>query len=577
MADIAPEPADDSTAGLRDWRIRALNVLLTVGAVLALPSVALAVMQAIEAPEQWLAAFAFGVMYLLLVGLAISRKLDYRMRAWGLLLIGYAAEALSFIRGGLAGDGRVYVMALPVLALVLVGIRSGIVMTVLGLLTYAGVAALAHLGYLENWLVLPENPLNLNSWIDSGTDIVMLLVPIVVLLWQLTRFQTKTMLAERKAALDLGQTSDLLQQRAEELERANILLAKRTQALTAATDVLQQIASLTDMQDLADRFVHLISSRFGVYHVGLFLLDPQQENAVLRAASSELGQARIRHGYQVRVGSVDPVGQVARSRQPYLGTESPVSLPDMPQTRWRVALALGIGGRVIGALDLHFDSEEPPSEEEISALQTLSDQLTLGLENAQLLARTQASLEELSRINRLMTGESWQQVVGTLPEVNRYEVGPETMPRETLDALFDQARRMGQPVSTVQSHAEDDGRHALAVPIKLRGVPIGVIGFQRPTGAGEWLPEEITLAEGAAERVAVALESARLFGETQRLAAQERMVSEITARMRETLDVDSILQTAASDLRSALGLAEVEVQVGTASGPHRPGRGSSSK
>ena len=42
----------------------------------------------------------------------------YKARAWIFLLVGQAVAMLATARGGLAGDGRVYFMALPILALV---------------------------------------------------------------------------------------------------------------------------------------------------------------------------------------------------------------------------------------------------------------------------------------------------------------------------------------------------------------------------------------------------------------------------------------------------------------------------
>jgi GAF domain-containing protein len=75
------------------------------------------------------------------------------------------------------------------------------------------------------------------------------------------------------------------------------------------------------------------------------------------------------------------------------------------------------------------------------------------------------------------------------------------------------------------------------------------------------------LLEGLAEQMGQALESARLYQDTQRRAARERMVSEITARMRETLDVDTVLRTAIREMGTALGIPRVEVRMATGGNP----------
>jgi GAF domain-containing protein len=90
---------------------------------------------------------------------------------------------------------------------------------------------------------------------------------------------------------------------------------------------------------------------------------------------------------------------------------------------------------------------------------------------------------------------------------------------------------------------------------------VGVLHF-RKAGEGEtWSEEELALLQTMAEQLGQALESARLYQDTQRRAAQERLIGEVTARMRETLDMDAVLRTAAQEIRQALGLAQFSVQL----------------
>jgi len=65
------------------------------------------------------------------------------------------------------------------------------------------------------------------------------------------------------------------------------------------------------------------------------------------------------------------------------------------------------------------------------------------------------------------------------------------------------------------------------------------------------------------DQLGVALDSARLFEETQERAERERLVGDLTSRMRASLDIDTVLQTAAQEIRRALNLEEVEVRLGT--------------
>ena len=55
------------------------------------------------------------------------------------------------------------------------------------------------------------------------------------------------------------------------------------------------------------------------------------------------------------------------------------------------------------------------------------------------------------------------------------------------------------------------------------------------------------------------MESARLYQDTRRRAAQSRLVEEISARMRGTLDVESVARTAVDEIRQRLRSARVSL------------------
>jgi hypothetical protein len=74
------------------------------------------------------------------------------------------------------------------------------------------------------------------------------------------------------------------------------------------------------------------------------------------------------------------------------------------------------------------------------------------------------------------------------------------------------------------------------------------------------------------KRVALAAENLRLLDETQRRAARERLIGEVTGRVRETLDMNTVLKVAVRELRQSLGLPEVVIRL--APGKQRQGQDS---
>ncbi|MBI1855162.1 MAG: hypothetical protein HYR93_04765, partial [Chloroflexi bacterium] len=71
--------------------------------------------------------------------------------------------------------------------------------------------------------------------------------------------------------------------------------------------------------------------------------------------------------------------------------------------------------------------------------------------------------------------------------------------------------------------------------------------------------DQIDLVEAVAERVALSAENARLFDETSRRAERERMVTEITSKIRSTNDPEAMIRTALDELRNALGATQVQL------------------
>ena len=228
---------------LQAWRTRVLNILFTVIAVVALAPMTIAAVNAIPNPDQWLLALIFPVLYLILVGLAVFRRLDVRWRGWGLLLIGYVTGVVALARGGLAGAGPVYMLALSVLAIILVSARSGVVMGALNGLTYLAFASLADSGALNRWLIYADNPLTWESWLVEGASLGMLWVIVIVLLIYFHRFHAQTLAAERQAAEELSQAHALVEQHRQMLEER---VDQRTQQLRLANENMARAVQAKD-------------------------------------------------------------------------------------------------------------------------------------------------------------------------------------------------------------------------------------------------------------------------------------------------------------------------------------------
>jgi GAF domain-containing protein len=115
------------------------------------------------------------------------------------------------------------------------------------------------------------------------------------------------------------------------------------------------------------------------------------------------------------------------------------------------------------------------------------------------------------------------------------------------------------------------------MPIKMRDHVLGVIEVAYDKREKASINEdEVQLLAAFMDQAALALQNARLFEETQSRARRERILREITTRVRGSSDPDTIMRTAVRELGTALGrpafvrLGEVEeLRPGSTQTDHR--------
>ena len=465
-----------------------------------------------------------------------------------------------YLVGGAQGPMAYFFIWFILVAGMLIDVRAAFEVAALVTAIYLFFA----LGELGGWIVPP---------MDVYQRVAEYIFPgFAMLLFWLVALLTRLFSGSLQSALDKArQLTAELQAHREELEEQVALrtadLERRAVQIQVAAEVARDATAVLDVEALMRTTVERIGERFGFYHVGIFLLDEGGEYAVLRAASSEGGKRMLARGHKLKVGEEGIVGYVAETGRPRIALDVGEDAawfdnPDLPHTRSEMALPLKVRGRVIGVLDVQSTQEAAFKEEDIPVLQLLADQLATALENARLFAQARSSLEELSRLYQAMTGEAWRRFTTSWPDLRRFQRGADAVPEEAWRDLFAQARSQGQPVRGFWENGEG-GWYLLAVPVRLRNVPIGVVGFHRPQEAGEWRREEIVFAESLAERVALSLENVRLFEEAQRRAQREQWISQVTARMQRSLDLETVMRAAVREIGQAIGAAKVQLRLRT--------------
>jgi GAF domain-containing protein/HAMP domain-containing protein len=354
----------------------------------------------------------------------------------------------------------------------------------------------------------------------------------------------------------IGGLEDRVTERTRELER-------RSSYLEASADVGRTAGSVLDPVQLARQVVDLIRKRFDLYYVGLFLLDEAEKWAVLQAGTGQAGQTMLARGHRIRVGEGMIGWSVANNqwRVAQEASEDAVRLatPELPETRSEAAFPLHSRGRVIGALTVQDSRSGAFDQEAIVVLQIMADQVAVALDNARLFMQVQESLEAERRAYGEISRDAWRQMVRSRA-IQGYRCNEQGV--TTVVAAADAAAGPGlQPSS--------EGQHVAAIPIQIRDLAVGTLNFRRAGDGTEWTDEEVTLLQSMAEQLGLALDSARLYQDTQRRALREQLTAEIAARIRESLDVETMLRTTVQQVREALHLPEVVVRLAPTA-PTRP-------
>jgi GAF domain-containing protein len=207
-------------------------------------------------------------------------------------------------------------------------------------------------------------------------------------------------------------------------------------------------------------------------------------------------------------------------------------------TRSEVALPLIVRGKVLGVLDIQSDQPQAFSPEDMDVLQTLADQVAVAIENARLLDESQTALMQLEAVTAVRTREAWSQ----------------KLQRQGLAYTYTPLGLRAEKVST------DDDK-ALKIPVTLRGQKIGEISLARRDNTN-WSRQDEDLINEVANQVGLAVENLRLLEDATQKARQEQTVGELAARFSQSMDIDSLLQTAARELGRVPEISEVSVFLG---------------
>lgn len=159
---------------------------------------------------------------------------------------------------------------------------------------------------------------------------------------------------------------------------------------------------------------------------------------------------------------------------------------------------------------------------------------------------------------RASTGEAGREMLARrhhLAVGSKSLVGTATATKETV---------VVQDVANDPHHFKNpllpDTRGEAVIPLVAGDTVIGAMDVQS-TQPNVFGTDDLSILRTIADQLAVAVQNARLFERTARQARREKLVVDITSKLRASNDVDTMLRTAVTELRQALGVSHGAVRL----------------
>ncbi len=546
-----------------DWRERFLRATLLLACIFGLAALISSYF------SSGLIYFViYCVIYIIVLSITVLPA-TYNLRAVTLvgLLIGLSISGLT--ETGLIGDARIFMLTAITMASLLFSWRVGAYLTLFAMILYAAFG----------WLILGGALTISNPTIDPGnlvmwiTRALVLLLVAVLVVNAIRLNQTEFTKSEERTQNLLSDLQEEKKSQEERIQERTQLLDKRTLQLRAVADVGKSITSYRNLSELLQQTTRLINENFGFYHVGIFLLDERKQFAVLTATNSEGGKRMLERGHQLKVGETGIVGYVAETIKARIALdvgEDAVFFnnPDLPNTRSEMALPLVVGGQILGVLDVQSVEPNAFTEEDVETLQILAEQLAVAIQNAKLFDEIEKALETSRIAYGEISREAWIKILRSRPTIG-YIATPPGISEVKTDTV---EPSIAKAIDTGDLILGSDGL-TISVPIKIRGQAIGAIRLKKSEIAEAWTQEETNLAVTLSDQLSSALESARLYQDSQQRAARESLVSDISARLSAVSQMDLIIRETVQELGEALGNASVTFQLLDLSNGNNPMEG----
>ncbi|GAB4529410.1 MAG: hypothetical protein OHK0046_49260 [Anaerolineae bacterium] len=301
-----------------------------------------------------------------------------------------------------------------------------------------------------------------------------------------------------------------------------------TRDFEVAGRIGREMVTVQDVDQLLNQAINLICDEYGFFHAQVFVADEVRQNLLLLYSRGRSGEMMLESGLQLSVNSYSLIAAVARSRQAIIindvyeeDTIPFLPNPLLPETRSEMALPLLIEGQILGVLDIHSMEPDAFRSDEVPTFQLIADQLAVALYSARLVSQSEERVHQINRLNRRLTRMAWEEAEQRIDISREYRYN-------LLDV-------------EVRDTPSEPIEHAITTPINIRGEIIGTINVE-PNHEHDLSEGDQLVIQSVAERIALALDNARLFQQTQLSLQDTETLYQLTRYLNEANTLEDILQ-----------------------------------
>ncbi len=478
--------------------------------------------------KEWGDLLVYFIAFLVIVLLTFVNKIPYKVRAYGFFIIAYIIGFIVTVENGIAGNGRVWLIGISVLAAILLGINSGITalllsassLLIIGFLMNQGIIAVPSIDSMPNSSIFLD-------WVNSIVVLFLLGITLVGAIAVLIRHFNESMQKQRSMTESYLKDREVLDYQTNELD-------KRLKQIRTVGEISRTMGSVLDPTILFQKYVDMVQSCFDLYFAGVFLVDDQGESVALRAGTGEVGQKMAEDGFKLVFDDNSNIGWTIKNRRPRIEADmesSPrrLTYPLFPMAHSEINLPLIGGDRAYGALTLLSEKFNAFDDNDVTVLRGVADSLGITYQNARLFQQQEKNLQEISSLNRQYTVEAWAKAK-RVGGIDQY--------------VFDNNGYRGQI----------DQLASMTFPLSLREQVVGFITLEMDKPSLSL--EELAFVEQVTTQAALAMENVRLLEETQRRAGQDRQVADVVQKARASTDPDTILRVTLSEISHMLNASE---------------------